>query len=146
LPAVVGMALLPLTLGAADRLLRFNQPIDFFTLWLSGALLLLTDPRLAGLALGLIVLLALWTRLHDHASLSALPAVAALSLSLGGAAFYWLPALAEFDAVRWQAGVTETAAPTLAALLAPLQLIDPGALVPAPAWSLGLGTLIFAIV
>lgn len=146
LPAAVGMALLPLTLGAADRLLRFNQPIDFLTLWSGGTLLLLTDPRLAALALGLIALLALWVRARERAPLSPLSVVAALTLGLGAAAFFWLPALAESDAVRWQAGISAEDRPTLAALLAPLQLADPGALIPTPTWSLGLGPLIFAIV
>ncbi|MEO8396111.1 MAG: 6-pyruvoyl-tetrahydropterin synthase-related protein, partial [Chloroflexota bacterium] len=144
LPGVISLALIPALLWSTDRLLRANRPFDFPTLVLITTALLLTDVRAALVGWALVLVLLVWDR-PDHPRRWFHPIGAGLLGTLL-AAYFWLPVLAEADAVQW---VTRAqAAPdllTLLGLFTPLRLLDPGALIPAHQLTLGLALPIFAL-
>jgi hypothetical protein len=146
LPGVAGMALLPALLWSADRMLAGNRPPNLLLVVLTAAALLLTDPRAAAAGLALTAALALWHRLTTG---SRFPwrLGAGLALGVGAASFYWIPAVLEYYDARWilpQRGVIHVV--TLPDLLLPPRPLDLGELVPAPRLTLGLGTVLAALV
>lgn len=147
LPGVLVLALLPLLLWGVNRLLTFNQPLDFMWVALSSAALLLTRPTglLAGAALALIlIVLHLFTGQHRWR----VPVtIIAMLIGVGLAAMYWLPALLEVDLVRWLkpsiAAINYSL--TLPDLLTPLRQPAAGELAPPPQFTLGSLLPIFAL-
>ncbi len=143
LPGVLSLALIPALLWSIDRLLRVNRPFDLLYVAVITAGLVLTDVPSA--IVGWLLAAALIAY-----SASEFPrwhlALGAGVLGVGLAGFYWVPALAETGAVQWFDHPDALAGTlTLGALLAPLQPVDPGALIPARQFTLGLAALVFAL-
>jgi hypothetical protein len=145
LPAVISYLLLPLLLWAVDRLLTAHQPLDIASVALLTAALLLTDLRFAAAAIVLAITLTVWhiARQRTHRWQQVL-----IALILGAlcASFYWLPALLEINAVRWQP-ITETPTyiATFSELITGLRQIDPLNTTPPPQISLGLPLTVFLL-
>ncbi len=132
---VLALALVPLLLWAVDRLLADNRPLDMLLTTLAAALLVLADPAIAVAALILGLLLLCMD--VSNSPVVALRVIVSLGLGIGLAAFYWLPALLESSRVYW---IQTTPPPALqwGTLFKPLQVADPGALIPLPQLSLGI--------
>jgi hypothetical protein len=143
LPLMLSAALLPLMLWAATRVIQIDRFQDFALLALITFAQTLVDVQ--ALALAALMVGAL-TLTHRPARL--LPVIGALGAGLGMAAFFWVPALWEHDAVRWEAPrVTPQVAPlSLFGLLAPLRPLDPAALVPSAQFTLGPALAVFALI
>ncbi len=143
LPGMIGLALLPALLWSIDRLLQINRPFDLLYVALISAGLLLTDVHIAMAGWLLAAALVAFSRQRFPRWYLAL---AAGLLSVGLAAFYWLPALAEADAVQWYVRPDALAGTlTLGGLLAPLLPLDPGALLPLRQFTLGLAAPLLAL-
>ena len=143
LPGVISLALLPALLWSVDRLLRANRRFDFAYVVLITTGLLLTDVRAACVAWALAIAFLAWDRTDFRRWL--LPLGAGLLGTLL-AAHFWLPALAEADAVQWYARPRPIPdLLTLGGLFAPLRPLDPGALIPTRTFTLGLILPIFAL-
>lgn len=136
LPGVISLALIPALLWGVDRLLHVNHPFDLLYVALTTAALALTDVPAA--LVGWLLAAALIGASRPEFRRWYLVLGAGV-LGVGLAGCYWVPALAEMQAIQWYdhpdalAGVL-----TLGELLAPLRLIDPGALIPARQYTLGL--------
>lgn len=143
LPLMLSAALLPLLLWAATRLIQINRFQDFALLaLLTGAQALIDVPAL-GLAAGLVMLLTL-----AHRPARLLTVSGGLCAGVGLAAFFWVPALWEHDAVRWLAPSVMPQIPPLtpASLIAPLRPLDPAALVTPAQFTLGPALAAFALI
>lgn len=149
LPGGMALALLPLLLWAASRLLTRQRPGDFMLTALLLAALILTEPRYAVAGVLLTALLAAWACAGAARKRAAawalgwllLAGVLALALS----AFFWLPALLERDLVSWYLPdvAPQPRLATLTDLIAPLRQIDRAELLPTPQFTLGGVLLIF---
>ncbi len=146
LSGMVALALLTTLLWLVDRLLTINRSQDTLLTALVCAGLFLTEPRIALVGIVLVVLL-----IGYHASLqgrraSWLPTIFSLIAGIGIAAFYWLPALAEYDYVQWRPRLYITPLRlTLETLISPLRPVDLAELAPTPQLTIGIIALIFAI-
>lgn len=146
LPAVAGIALLAALLWRVDRLLVRSAGYDVASVALAMWALLLTHPPLAGV--GVVLATALALREQASQRHQAPWGLLGLSLVLGlaMAAFYWLPALAERNAVTWRASLHSVSArATLQDLFQLLPPVDLAELAPAPHLSLGWLTAVFAV-
>ncbi|QPC80720.1 hypothetical protein G4Y79_13465 [Phototrophicus methaneseepsis] len=134
LSACVAMALLPGFLWAISRLYKQNEPYDQIIVIGLSAALLLTEPRYAMAALVLSIPLSFNTTPQRLKA-----AIGALSIGALLAAFYWLPALSEYNAVYWvaQSPTFERPPLNLGNLLAPLIQVDPAFLLIQPQMTLG---------
>ncbi len=143
LPGVICLMLIPALLWSVDRLLHLNQPLDLLYVAAVTAALLLTDVPAAIVGWTLAAaLLASNTGAYARWYL----VIGAGLIGVGLAGCFWLPALLEADAVQWFAH--PLAIPqqiTLLDLLTPLRPVDPGALIPAPQFTLGLTLLVFTL-
>ncbi len=143
LPGVISLALIPALLWSVDRLLRSNRPLDFPSVALITAALLLTDIPAALVAWAIVFVMLVWDR-PDY-SRWYYPLIAGLVGALLSA-YFWLPLIAEADAVQWYTHAQ--IAPdllTLGELFAPLRPVDPGALIPSHQLTLGLALPILAL-
>ncbi len=139
LPGVVALALLPTLLWAIDRLLILNRPHDIALVTLTFAALLLTSPRDAVPAVALATLLLGWHIWARHRSARWYLVAAAIVLGIGLAAFFWLPALLEQDAVQWRAPSNPSSLQlTVENLLAPMRQVDLAEMTPSAQLTLGL--------
>lgn len=147
LPGMVALGLLPTLLWAGERLVWRNQPFDAVLVAFVAAGLLLTHPGYFAAGVALYVLLLLYDAGQSRRYTAVLRGLTCLLLGVLLAAFYWLPALAEQQLVQWQA-------PPI--LLPPLQVdvgallhfpsqVDPAALLPAPAFTLGVVSPLFGL-
>lgn len=148
LPGVMALALVPLLLWAVNRQLQANHPADFMFTALATAALLLTSPihlPAGWLLCGLLIILH-WR--EKYPMQPAMMAFFAGCVGISLAAFYWLPALAEYQLVRWLPATIQPETPrlTLAALFQPPQQLDPAALLPNTPLSLGTTTWLYALV
>jgi len=134
---VLALALWPALLWALDRLSNATSAWDEWAAALISAVLWLCDPRmaLAGVALGLLDGLIRWKTLRAT--------IWPLSLGLGLAAFYWLPAFAEAPSVTWSDNPLPAFSHPFhwADLLAAPRQLDPAALLQPMQYSLGWANL-----
>lgn len=146
LPVVLALALTPALLWAVDRLLTVNQPQDWLLIALLTAGLLLTHVYAALTALALIcILIGYHARLAGRSVPLLLP-LTAITAGIVLAAFYWLPAVLEYDLVRWQARPLRRAAHlSLTNLFAPFQPVDLNALITQPQLTIGIPHLALAL-
>jgi hypothetical protein len=147
LPGVMSLALVPTLLWAANRHLQRHQPADGIFVIVATAALLLTSPAHLGVGL-LLVMLLIGLHLYERQPIRPVITLSgALSLGLCLSAFYWLPALAEQMAVRWQPTLVEVPMPilTLATLFESPRQIDPSALTTPPQFTLGIMLPLFAL-
>ncbi len=138
LPGAICLMLIPALLWSVDRLLRHHRPVDqVYVALITGALLLTNLP--AALVGGLIAAaLVAWSNYRRW-----VPVLVAGGLGIGLAACYWLPALAEADAVNWYSRLTTlTANLTPLDLVTPLRPLDPGALIQTPQFTLGVALML----
>lgn len=150
LSGVLGLALLPTLLWAVMRLLWLNRQFDFMLVVLAMAALILTHSQIAfagiWLAVGLIIW---WWNLHKNQH-ERVFRLGQLTLALGAgvalSAFFWMPALLEQDAIRWQPApfIRFSDHLTLAALVGPLSRVDLNALTWQPQLTMGMPLLLFA--
>lgn len=140
LPDMLALALLPALLWSMDRLVLLDAPADLLLIAVISGLLLMTDPVIAAAAL---ILALIWLTAHEfRRPLNIVKPLAGVGFGVLIAAVYWLPALVEGDVVRWIERAAEPR-PLIdpAALITPLQTLDPGALIPLPQFTLGLASL-----
>lgn len=144
LPSCMVIALLPSLLWATDRLLSRDRPLDTVFVAFFVAALILTQPSSMIPALGIVVCYAVWFLWQQERSIQWRWLVVAIAAGAGISAFFWLPALAEQDAVAWQRnGSVTPLLITLRGLLEPLRPIDLNELVPTPQLTLGLALVVF---
>ena len=140
---MISLALIPALLWSVDRLLRSNRPLDFPSVTLITAALLLTDVSAALVAWAIALILLVWYRPdypHWYYPLGAGLLGALLS------AYFWLPLVAEADAVQWYfRAQTAPDLLRLGELFTPLRPVDSGALIPAHQLTLGLALPILAL-
>ncbi|HVU14059.1 MAG TPA: 6-pyruvoyl-tetrahydropterin synthase-related protein [Phototrophicaceae bacterium] len=141
LPGVICLMLIPALLWSIDRLLHLDQPLDILFVAAITAALLLTDVPAAIVAWTLAAAL-LAANTGAYARWYLIIGAGMIGVALAGC--FWLPAFFEADAVQWFA--RPLAIPqqlTLLELLTPLSPVDPGALIPAPQFALGLTLVAF---
>ncbi len=140
LAGVLALGLLPTMMWSVDRLVSANYPQDFAFVTLTTAALLVTEPRVAAAGVVLSAVLVGWY-LSQRDGQRRYPGLvlAAGLLAVVLVSFYWLPALADLRAVRWEQHV-QTTRPlflTWGGLLQRFHQVDPGALLPQTQLSLG---------
>ncbi|MCC6612070.1 MAG: hypothetical protein IT320_01265 [Anaerolineae bacterium] len=147
LPAVICLWLLPALLWSLDRLMSARLPFDFAIVSLVSAGLILVDLRFAVAGFCLGALLVAWhADSADRQPGRWRTAAWALGLGVCLSAFFWLPALIEHNAVRWDNVTTPIPARlALTELIAPLLQPDPSALVPSAQWTLGTPLALFSL-
>jgi len=147
LPAVISLWLLPALLLSLDRLMSAQQPFDFASVSLISAGLILVDLRFAVAGMCLGALLIAWH--SDGPQRQAgrwRSATRAIGLGVCLAAFFWLPALAEHNAVRWETvSASLPARLSLPQLVMPLLQTDPAAMIPAAQWTIGVPLALFSL-
>lgn len=134
---VLALALLPSVLWAVNRLLLRNQAFDFLLIALFSALLLLAAPPYFLIALVLVTVLIAIDEQKTRQKIITISA--AIGVGVLCAAFYWLPALAESQAVTWLENPI-SATPyhiNLAGLFAQIEQLDAGAMRHHPQLNLG---------
>ena len=136
---LLAMALLPVFLWSINRILSRNQPADVLYVTLSGALLLLTEPRYFGAGLLFAAGLAGYMLYRDTPRRRLFSATMGILCALGLTAFYWLPALVEQAHINWypQNAIAPPLTVDLSDLLTWPLALDAGALVHPPQWTTG---------
>jgi hypothetical protein len=147
LPGVIGLSLLPALLWCVHRLMSSNRMFDFMLAALSSCALLLVDPKTASVGTILALMLVGY---HVSTTRNIGQGVWTVFACLVGfllASFYWMPALLEQNAVRWQPAPFEPLplALDLAELTSMLRRIDLNELVTTPQLTLGWGIIMFAL-
>ena len=137
---VLALGLLPVLFWSVDRLVSANYPQDFAFVTLTAAALIVTEPRVAAAGVILGGVLVGWhlTRRDER---QRYPGLVLLAILLGAVlvSFYWLPAVVELSAVRWEQHI-QTTRPlflTWGGLLSRFHQVDPAALLPETQLSLG---------
>ncbi|NDJ60315.1 MAG: hypothetical protein GYB67_04270 [Chloroflexi bacterium] len=145
-PGVMSLALLPVLLWSVDRLIGSNHPPDLLYVALATAALILTHSLAAAVSIALAVIFVLWHVLVCNRHAPWRSVVGGLLLGFGLAATFWLPLLADLNTVtfHYRDGVIQPML-TLGGLFAPVQPVDPAALVPVPQLTLGLVNAGFAL-
>ena len=146
LAGMVAMALLTTLLWLVDRLLTINRPQDTLLTALICGGLFVTEPRIALVGIGLAVLLMGYHFWVQGRHIHWLPVIISLVAGVGMSAFYWLPALAEYQYVQWRPRLY--ALPlrlTLETLISPLRPVDLAELAPTPQLTIGIVGIIFAV-
>jgi len=143
---LAGVAL-PVFLWSLSRLFTLDRPYDLLFCALATAILMLTYPLLAGAAfvfasIWLIVMLS-----RTRAYLAGLRTVVTVLIGVGLAAFFWMPALLEYDLVTWLPPLIEVNPPAITArhLFSPMYQVNSGVLQPLPQYSLGLLIPVLAV-
>lgn len=132
----LALALLPVVLWSLDYLLIDNRPMGVAFCALAEAALLLVYPPMAAAALALTSVLIVFHFVSRNRPAWRL-AVVSLILAIGVTAFFWLPAVAEANLVRWIERPTAQII-TTPALFSSLQPVDLSELIPRPQFTLGL--------
>jgi hypothetical protein len=145
--AVITLALMPALLWAINRFLLLHTPFDFAWVSLITAALLWTDPRVwwVGCIMGIVVCITHMMVAPYKAR--AISVIAAMLLGTILPANYWLPALIEYDLVRWVAPEISPLIYSLdlSDLFTPIQRIDPANLAPSPEFTMGWVIRLFAL-
>ncbi len=136
--ALAALSLSAALLWSVDGVLARYRPQDGFALTAAAAALLLTHIEIALSAFAFTTLYIAAMRLRRSVNWGF--AALHLTLGIGAAACFWLPAAAEQSEIVWRAQTTSfTAIPiTLLGSILPNSPIDPGALLPTPVFTLGL--------
>lgn len=135
--ALAALSLFAALLWSVDGVLNHYRPQDGFALTAAAAALLLTHVEIAVSAFTLAALYALAVRIRRSVNWGS--AALHLTLGIGAAACFWLPAVAEQSEVVWRAQTTFTPFPiTATGSILPVSPLDPGALHPIPDFTLGL--------
>lgn len=146
LPLVFGLALLPTMLWATQRLFKRSQAIDVAIITGTIAITILTVPIILLQSLiACSILIVICFREHRNLKLIANFGLA-LILGVGLTAFYWLPAILEYNDVTWFPSFIQ-ASPyslNLEDFFAFSQPLDGGLLIQPPVYNLGWG-LLFAL-
>lgn len=143
LPGVMGLALLPALLWSADRYALATAPPDVLLITLTSGLLLMTEPRL--LAAGSVLTL-IWLIVVERRPRAVIVPALGIALGVCIGAIFWLPALLEWDAVRWVERASDPRPPfDPRELVRPLARLDPAALRPTPQFTLGAASLAAAL-
>lgn len=147
LPGVLGLAWLPTFLWSVHRLLYTNRAFDFALVALATAALLLTVPKFLVVAGGLALMMSIWHGITHHNRRQVFWVVFAATMGIILASFYWIPAVFEQDAIRWQPPTFELPLRSLdfSSLVSPLRRIDPGEMVVTPQFTIGIAGLVFAV-
>ncbi len=140
LPGVAANALVPAVLWALDGTLLLGRPRDVVALALFTAAILLTHIPAALCIFAISAIFVIWQVIaHRNAVPHLWLTAAGFGLGLVLAAFYWLPAWGEYQQVTWRAPASAfTERLTLSTIFSPYRLIDPGALVLIPQYTLGI--------
>jgi hypothetical protein len=142
---VLCLALVPMLLWAVNRLLYRHQPIDFALVVFTSAALLMAQPAqwLTGILFAGLLVAIYYFDLKPRRPFMIV--IGALAVSICLAAIYWLPALAEMDAVTWADSPVNV--PSLALHLGeffqPAGQIDPSAMLNVPQFTIGTAALLF---
>lgn len=144
LPLIMGMALLPSLLWSVNRILVRNQAIDILLICLVTAATILTLPIIFLQALFAVFTLLLIDFVENKRWNTILTVVTSIICGVVLAAFYWLPALLEINAVNWFENPIASYRYSLSwsILLAPTLPLDSAPLINMPIYNLGWGTLI----
>lgn len=143
LPLMMSGALLPMILWWVSRMIRINRFQDFLIIALLVFLQTMIDVGMLAVVSAIVLILAL---VKGRESLSGV--IYALISGVGMAAFFWVPALWERDAVRWVPPVNlqEPAYLSLGQMIAPFAAPDPAAILIIPQYTLGVILVIFALI
>ncbi len=147
LPAMLILALTPALLWSTDRLIRGHQPYNMLLIVVFTAGLILTSPKGAVAAVVLATVYAVWAadRLKNMRTITLFPIAIILGVLL--ASFYWIPAVLEQAEIHWQANrIAEPLVLKLSDLVSAMKLIDPAEMVHHPQLTLGIVTIVFAMV
>ncbi len=146
LSGVMTFALMPTLLWSVDRLIVRNRPLDILLIALTTSALYLTSFRAAIISTLLAAILVTWHRNAINRRIPWPMGLIGYLLGIGIASFYWIPAVLERDAIRWQAAFIQ---PNLSLkildLVTPLRQVDVGKLVQSPQLTLGIAIIGFAI-
>lgn len=135
-------SLLPLLAWALDRALRLTSPFDLSLLSLVLAAILLSDPHHYGPIVA-IVGIAVCALRPQAARRMWLQLMASFIVGLAMSAVFWLPALLEADATRWQTLPSEKLpSVTFLSLFLPFTPTDPLSGNSLPRYSLGTGLVV----
>lgn len=149
LPLLCALQMLPATFWALDRVLLLSQGKDVGLSAVLLALLLLMDERATPWLLLMVIGWLLWLKAVGYPAgyRGYRRALLALVFGIGLSAIFWLPALAEHEAVHWLVFHQSPAVPplTLGELLMPSVALDLGAFNPLVRRNLGLVNWLFGI-
>ncbi len=149
LNGVLAMALLPTMMWGVQRLLNINGPFDFALVSLTSSAFLLTDPAFWALSQIILILpVGYYARTATGQRGRILRVILSLLLGPALAAFYWIPAMLDYDKVRW---VSQPIPPaehmlSLRHLLTPLPRVDLNELVVRPHFTLGVSLTLTIII
>jgi hypothetical protein len=146
IPALLVIALVPAFLLAVDHGLTAGRAFDTVIIGLLSAAIILTAGFLP-FAVACVLTLAVVSRHVQLPLQTRIRVILAISSGAALSAFYWLPALLEFDAVRWVSPGTSPPRPSVLELIQPFPMLDTNALRPTPPLSLGvplIGALLLA--
>ena len=147
LPLAIGTALLPSLLWVVNRLLKRHQALDFMLIAIIVALTIFTVPivLLQGAIAVLVLLIVEFKNEPDWTKLAII--AGAIFSGVLMSAFYWLPALLQYNAVTWHEALFEPAPHriTLAGLFALSRPLDSALTIHLPEYNLGWG-LILALI
>ncbi|PJF20768.1 MAG: hypothetical protein CUN56_14505, partial [Phototrophicales bacterium] len=138
LALLMGGALLPLSLWSSYRLIKSKLRIDFVMHCLILALFVWIHPQMAIIS----IIMSYGYALFDQPPKSRLQPIVRLTLAVVAGwllvAFYWLPAILEHNLVNWYPQDSYVFPMlTLGQLVAPMQQIDSGLVMPQPQFKLG---------
>lgn len=147
IPLLLGLALLPTTLWAVQRLQQRNQAIDIILVAASIAATILTSTPIFWQTLLMIIFFAIAMRYIDPPPHRSVSMISAIVLGICIASFYWLPALIEADAVHFYASsvARRPAILNLTTLFTSAPLLDGGLLLHYPDYSFGMGMAVALI-
>ena len=147
LPLAIGAALLPTLLWAVNRLLQRHLPIDFTIIAVTVATIIFTVPiiLLQGIIAILVLLAIQYHEKRDWGRIRIL--VVAMLTGTLLSAFYWLPAIIQYNGITWYPALYDPvpAQLSLMELVMPPQAIDGSLTLPLPSYQLGWGIL-FALI
>lgn len=145
LPVIVAAALMPSLLWSIDRLMASDRPHDVFFVAVVFAMLWLTHIQVAAVATALLIIYMLWTGITSKRWSRWHHAILSLLAGAMLAAPFWLPAVVEYDAVRWIPAEGTPASFSTSELLLTTAAPDPDALIPRSQYTLGLMLPVLAL-
>lgn len=135
--ALAALSLTAALMWSVDGVLTDYRPQDGFALTGAAAALLLTHIEIALVAFAITTLYTFTMRLRRPVNWAS--TALHLTLGIGAAACFWMPAIAEQSEIIWRDQTTFSRFPiTLLGIILPVFPIDPGALLPIPDFTLGL--------
>lgn len=137
---MLAAALLPAFLWSLNRLTVLDRPYDLMLLASLSAALLLTHPLTAGIGYSFVLIWVLVQAMKTRTYRAGLRIIVTTLLGIGSAAFFWMPALLEYDLVTWYPSPFAASMPPidLLTLVSPMQAVDTAVLQPLPQFVLGM--------